>query len=66
MPSTYINAIKTLDGTSIADVYEVPQGKTAILKTISAYNTNASTASSLIVHIYDSSADATTEFEKTV
>ena len=65
MPSTYINAIKTLDGTSITDIYEVPQGKTAILKTISAYNTNASTATSLILHIFDNSASGTTEFEKT-
>ena len=51
MPSTYINAITTLSGTSIADIYEVPQGKTAILKTISAYNTNASNAAALTVHI---------------
>jgi|TARA_R100001129_G_C5286769_1_gene238552 hypothetical protein len=65
MPTTYQNAIKTLDSTSITDVYECPQGATAILKTVSAYNTNASNAASLILHIFDNSASGTTEFEKT-
>ena len=44
MPSTYRNTVKTLTATSITDIYECPQGATAILKTISALNTNASIA----------------------
>ena len=63
MPSTYQNVAKTLTGTSIADVYECPQGATAILKTVSALNTNASNAATLTAHIFDVSGRATFEFE---
>ena len=63
MPQTYQNAIKTLTGTSITDIYECPQGATSILKTISVLNTNGSSAATLTVHVFDSSADATFEFE---
>lgn len=63
MSSTYRNTVKTLTATSITDIYECPQGATAILKTISALNTNASNAATLIVHVYDSSEDALFEFE---
>ena len=63
MPSTYQNVAKTLTGTSIADVYECLQGATAILKTVSALNTNASNAATLTAHIFDDSASATFEFE---
>ena len=62
MPQTYQNVVKTLTGTSVTDIYECPQGATTILKTISALNTNASNAATLIVHVYDSSADALFEF----
>ena len=63
MPSIYRNTVKTLTATSVTDIYECPQGATAILKTISALNTNGSNAATLIVHVYDSSADALFEFE---
>tara|TARA_R110002012_G_scaffold287328_1_gene479635 strand:+ start:2295 stop:2627 length:333 start_codon:yes stop_codon:yes gene_type:complete len=63
MPSIYQNVVKTLTGTSITDIYECPQGSTAILKTISGLNTNGSNAAALTLHIYDSSADATFEFQ---
>ena len=63
MSSIYQNVVTTLTGTSIADVFECPQGSTAILKTVSALNTNGSNAATLTVHIFDHSADATFEFE---
>lgn len=63
MSSIYQNVVTTLAGTSIADVFECPQGSTAILKTVSALNTNGSNAATLTVHIFDHSADATFEFE---
>lgn len=63
MPSIYQNAIKTLTGTSITDIYECPQGSTAIVKTISALNTNASNPATLIVHVYDDSESALFEFD---
>ena len=63
MSSIYQNVATTLTGTSITDVFECPQGSTAILKTVSALNTDGSSAATLTVHVFDSSADATFEFE---
>ena len=63
MSSIYQNVVTTLTGTSITDVFECPQGSTAILKTVSALNTDGSSAATLTVHVFDSSADATFEFE---
>ena len=62
MANTYKNVITSLSTTSSTSVYTVPTATVAIIKTISAYNTNGSNAT-LTIQITDSSASATKTFD---
>tara|TARA_R100000781_G_scaffold28752_1_gene21241 strand:- start:201 stop:548 length:348 start_codon:yes stop_codon:yes gene_type:complete len=63
MANTYKNVITSLSTTDSTSVYTVPTATVAIIKTISAYNTNGSNAATLTIQITDSSASATKTFD---
>jgi len=64
MANSYVNAITSLSATTATSIYTVPTAKVAIVKTVSVYNTNASNAAALTVQVTDTSASATTTFDK--
>jgi hypothetical protein len=63
MANTYKNVTTALSTTNSTTIYTVPTATVAIIKTISVFNTNASTAATLTVQITDSSASATRTFD---
>tara|TARA_R110000796_G_scaffold50545_2_gene119426 strand:- start:361 stop:708 length:348 start_codon:yes stop_codon:yes gene_type:complete len=63
MANIYKNAITSLSTTNLTTVYTVPTATVAIIKTISVYNSNASNAATLTVHITDTSASVTKVFD---
>ena len=64
MANTYINTITSLSATTSATIYTVPSATTAIVKTISAHNSNGSNAATLTIQVTDTSASATKTFDK--
>ena len=64
MANSYINTITSLSATSSTSIYTVPSATTAIVKMISAYNSNADNAAALTIQVTDASASSTKTFDK--
>ena len=64
MANFYINAITSLSATTSTSIYTVPSGSSAIVKTVSVYNSNASNSAALTVQVTDTAASATKTFDK--
>jgi hypothetical protein len=64
MANTYKNVITSLSSTSATSVYTVPNDKIAIVKTLSAYNIDGSSAMTLTVQMTDTSESVTVTWDK--
>ena len=58
MANNYKQVLTTLTSTDATSVYTVPDDKVAIVKTLSAYNVDGSSAMTLTVQVTDTSASA--------
>tara|TARA_R110001606_G_scaffold34713_2_gene102032 strand:+ start:156 stop:488 length:333 start_codon:yes stop_codon:yes gene_type:complete len=63
MANNYVNVMTTLSTTDATSVYTVPNDKIAIVKTLSAYNVDASSAMTLTVQMTDTSESATVTWD---
>ncbi len=63
MANIYKNAITSLSTTNSTTIYTVPTATVAIIKTISAYNSNGSNAATLTIQITDTSESVTKTFD---
>ena len=63
MANNYVNVMTTLSTTNATSVYTVPNDKIAIVKTLSAYNVDASSAMTLTVQMTDTSESATVTWD---
>ena len=63
MANRYTQVITTLATTNATSVYTVPDNKTAIVKTLSAYNVDGSSAMTLTVQVTDTSESVTATWD---
>lgn len=63
MANRYTQVITILATTNATSVYTVPDNKTAIVKTLSAYNVDGSSAMTLTVQVTDTSESATATWD---
>tara|TARA_R110000764_G_scaffold17639_1_gene48337 strand:- start:616 stop:948 length:333 start_codon:yes stop_codon:yes gene_type:complete len=63
MANNYKQVLTTLTSTDATSVYTVPNDKVAIVKTLSAYNVDGSSAMTLTVQVTDTSASATVTWD---
>ena len=63
MANRYTEVLTTLASTNATSVYTVPDNKTAIVKTLSAYNSDGSSAYSLTVQLTDTSESTTVTWD---
>ena len=64
MANNYKNVITSLSSTDATSVYTVPNDKVAIVKTLSAYNIDGSSAMTLTVQMTDTSESVTVTWDK--
>jgi len=64
MANNYKNVITSLSSTSATSVYTVPNDKISIVKTLSAYNVDGSSAMTLTVQMTDTSESVTVTWDK--
>ena len=63
MANRYTEVLTTLASTNATSVYTVPDNKSAIVKTLSAYNSDGSSAYSLTVELTDTSESTTVTWD---
>ena len=63
MANRYTEVLTTLSSTDATSVYTVPDNKSAIVKTLSAYNSDGSSAYTLTVQLTDTSESTTVTWD---